>query len=106
MLRRLKLALVESYVGAIAVGWLLAQGIMHFASIFTAPLTDWFARKEYWELTNRPGISRGFPFESALPELAKSVSLLFFFYLLLRWLYFRPVEPKSAETTGVRSDPG
>jgi hypothetical protein len=30
MFKRLKKTLVESYVGAIGLGWLFAQGILHF----------------------------------------------------------------------------
>jgi hypothetical protein len=30
MIRRLKLALTETYIGAIALGWLLAEDIMQF----------------------------------------------------------------------------
>ena len=38
MFERLKQSVVESQVGAIALGWLLAQSLVHFASIFTAPV--------------------------------------------------------------------
>jgi hypothetical protein len=38
MFERLKQSVVESYVGAIALGCLLAQSLVHFASIFTAPV--------------------------------------------------------------------
>jgi len=98
MLKRLKSALVESFVGAIALGWLLAQGIMHFANTFTAPVADWIARREYREFAARPGTTT-FSFQGALPELARSVSLLLLCYVLLRWLYFKPVKPLSVEST-------
>jgi hypothetical protein len=38
MFERLKQSVVESYIGAIALGWLLAQSLVHFANIFTARL--------------------------------------------------------------------
>jgi len=37
MLERLKSALTKSYVGAIAVGWLVAQGLIDVSSIIVAP---------------------------------------------------------------------
>jgi len=104
MLRRLKSALVESFVGAIALGWLLAQGIMHFANIFTAPVADWIARREYREFADRPSMSTTVSFQGALPELAKSISLLLLCYILLRWLYFKPAEQKSIESTAAPSE--
>lgn len=106
MLKRLKSALVDSFVGAIALGWLLAQGIMHFAYIFTAPVADWVARREYREFALRSGVSTGFSFEGALPELAKSVSLLLLCYILLRWLYFKPAVPQSVESNAGPSEQG
>lgn len=38
MLNRLKRTLVESFVGAIALGYLLAQTILHFVNIFASPV--------------------------------------------------------------------
>ena len=104
MLRRLKSALVESFVGAIAVGWLLAQGIMHFANIFTAPLADWVARREYREFADHPSMSTSVSFQAALPELARSVSLLLLCYILLRWLYFKPVTQGPIESAATPSE--
>jgi hypothetical protein len=47
MFDRLKQALVESYVGAIVLGYLFAQGILHFVDIFTTPVAGWISRKQY-----------------------------------------------------------
>jgi len=41
MFERLKQSVqsvLASYVGATALGWLLAQSLVHFANIFTAPV--------------------------------------------------------------------
>ena len=92
MFKRLKSVLVESFVGAIALGWLLAQGLMHFAEVFIAPIAAWVTRTEYREFANRPDVSSAFTFRSALPELAKSAALLLLCYVLLRWLYFNAPE--------------
>jgi hypothetical protein len=47
MFERLKQSVVESYVGAIALGWLLAQSPVYFANIFTAPVARSILRREY-----------------------------------------------------------
>jgi hypothetical protein len=47
MFDRLKQAVVESYVGAIALGYLFAQLAQHFVNIFASPIAGWVARKQY-----------------------------------------------------------
>ena len=42
MLERLRQTLVESYVGAVALGWLLAGGLMDFVGIFSPPVAFGF----------------------------------------------------------------
>ncbi len=93
MLKRLRKALVKSFVGAIALGWVFAQGIIHFAYVFSAPIANWFARREYSGLLDRHPV--GFSFQDALPELIRSLALLVLGYLLLRWLYFKPIEEET-----------
>jgi hypothetical protein len=97
MLKHLKKALVNSFVGAIALGWLFAEGIQHFAYIFSAPLAGWLMRREYSGFTGRASGMTGFTLQDALPELARSFSLLLLGYLLLCWLYFKPLEEKTIE---------
>jgi hypothetical protein len=92
MFERIRRAMVESFVGAVALGWLFAQGILHLVDIFAAPITGWIARSEYSTLTDH--VSTGFLFRDSLPELARSFFLLLFWYILLRWLYMNP--PKKA----------
>jgi|SRR5664279_1678071 len=103
MLERLKKALVNSFVGAIGLGWLLAQGILHFASVFSAPISEWLVRREYRGVTDRATAQIGFSLQDALPELVKSLSLLLLGYLLLRWLYFKPLEQQTAEPSAKQS---
>jgi len=78
---------VKSFVGAIALGWIFAQGILHFAYIFSAPVTGWLSRREFSGL-----VGHTTPLDEALLELARSVVVLVVGYLLLRWLYFKPLE--------------
>lgn len=97
MFERLKRALVESFVGAIALGYLFAQGILHFVNIFTSPVAGWVARKEYREFIPRTTASAGFSLQDALPELIRFFLLLLVWYVLLRWLYFKPLKKETSE---------
>lgn len=103
MLERLRKALVESFAGTIALGWLFAQGILHFAYIFSAPVAGWLTRREYHGIAERGAISTSFSLQDALPELVRSFSLLAVAYLLLRWLYYRPVAPETTEPQSQQS---
>jgi|HubBroStandDraft_2_1064218.scaffolds.fasta_scaffold269526_2 hypothetical protein len=99
MFERLKNILVSSYIGTIALGWIFAQGILHFAYIFSAPVVGWMTRREYRGLMEH-GTVTGFTLRDSLPELVKSLSLLVIGYFLLRLLYFGPPDKqKIAETS-------
>ena len=87
MLDRLKRVLVESFVGAIALGYLFASAILNFVNIFVAPVAGWASQKTY------PGIIRqnntlGLPLQVAIPQLVSFLVLVLVWYILLRWLYF------------------
>jgi hypothetical protein len=99
MLNRLRAVLVNSFVGAIGLGWLFAQGVLHFAYVFSAPIASWLTRREYRGIADRPNFSTAFSLQDALPELVRSFSLLLVAYLLLRWLYFKPIESQTAEAS-------
>lgn len=103
MFKRLKRALVTSFVGTIALGWLFAQGIMHFANIVSAPVAGWLVRREYRGVMERANVATGFSLQDALPELIRSFSLLLVGYLLLRWLYFKPLEQEATESGSEQS---
>lgn len=96
MFKRLKRALVSSYVGTIAVGWIFAQGILHFAYVFSAPIISWIARNEYRGIMEQSTL-KGFALRDGLPDLVRSIALLVLGYLLLRWLYFGPLEEPEVE---------
>ncbi len=102
MFERLRRVVVESFVGTVALGYLLAQCILEFVSIFSSPIQEWVVRKEYREFAPSPARLTGFPFDYALPGLAKFVPLLLVWYLLLRWLYFKPLKH---ETTAPAPNP-
>ena len=97
MLNRMKKSLVESFVGAIALGYLLAQGIMHFAYIFSAPLARWMMRDEYRRFGEHVTTSASFLFKDAGIELARSFFLFLIWYILLRWLYLKPFKEEALD---------
>jgi hypothetical protein len=97
MLNRLKRALVETYVGAIALGYLLAQGILHFVNIFASPVARWISRKEYGGLVPGTTALPGFSLQDALPELVRFSLLLLVWYALLRWLYVNSLAKEISE---------
>jgi hypothetical protein len=104
MLKQLKKVLVESFVGAIAIGWIFSQGILHFTFIFSAPVASWIQRRQYGELISGTHISTTFSLQDAVPDLVRSIALLLVGYLLLRWLYFNPVEEEMATPGPEQSD--
>lgn len=97
MFERLKRALVESFVGAVALGYLLAQAVLHFANVFTSPLSGWVARKELREFGCRSTALAGISVQDALPELVRFLIILPVWYFLLRWLYFSPLKEETSE---------
>lgn len=99
MFDRLKQVLVESFMGAIALGWLLAQAVAHFANIFTVPVARWVTRSEYTGLTGCAIAMTGFSLRDVLPEFVRFVVLLLVWYILLRWLYFKPLKKETTEPT-------
>jgi hypothetical protein len=90
MLERLKRALVDSFVGALALGWLFAQGLEHLAYVFSAPVASWLNRREYRRGGAFADIPTGFFLQDALLELIRSFALVAVAYILLRWLYYAP----------------
>lgn len=93
MFRRLKSKLVESFVGMIALGWLLAQGLIHLAYILITPFNTWFVQNQFRAMRSTDGstVSANFSMVNALPELLRAIALLLLWYLLFYWLYMRPM---------------
>jgi ABC-type sulfate transport system permease component len=93
MFDRLKRTLVESFVGAIALGYLFAQAALYLVNVFAAPVAGWVRRKEFPGSTATAGLS----LQAALPQLVSFVVLLLIWYVLLRWLYFTPPKSETSE---------
>ena len=86
MLKRIKRALVDSYIGAIGLGYLLAEVILYFVSIFSAPVASWITQKQT-AVMNQPSSPMELILLRAVPQLIDFVLLLVLWYILLRWLY-------------------
>lgn len=103
---KVKRALVTSYVGAVALGWLFAQGLLHFASIFSAPIAGWLVRQQYRGLLESANRPTSFSLHDAVSELIRCIAILLVGYFLLRWLYFtpleQPVEPSAEQNPAPR----
>ena len=89
MLERLRSILVQSFVGAIGLGFLLSQMVAHFANTLAYSASNWLVQN-----SSINGLAvRRFQAETIIVELVRGIFLLLVAYLLLYWLYF----PKSAK---------
>jgi hypothetical protein len=97
MFERLKRALEESFVGAIALGYLLAQIILNFVDIFASPVAHWVSEKDANRFLTATTAPASFALEDALPDLIRFFLLLLVWYVLLRWLYIKPLKKDASE---------
>lgn len=104
MLDRLKRALVDSFIGAIALGYVLAQIIWHFAGIFASPVVAWLLDKHRQEFASSIFASPTLSPEDALPDLIRFLLLLLIWYVLLRWLYLEPLKKGSSDPAQNREE--
>lgn len=100
-MNKLKAALVESFVGTVALGWMFALAIEHFANAFAAPWRMWTTRRIF-SSGLRPATNLNFSLQDAAPDLIVGVLLVLIGLALLRWLYFKPIG--RAELTSARPD--
>ena len=95
MLNRMKRAVVDSYIGAIALGYLLAAVILSFVRIFATPISAWVAETRYHGVVPDMATPH-FTFQDSYPELVSFVLSLVLWYLLLRWLYMTPTRSEAS----------
>ncbi|HXT85507.1 MAG TPA: hypothetical protein VN745_00660 [Verrucomicrobiae bacterium] len=94
MFKQLKSILVESYVGAIALGYLLAESVLYLVSLVAAPVTAWATEERYRTTMSRQMSWADLAGPDLIETLVKFILLLLFWFILIRWLYFRrPDEP-------------
>jgi hypothetical protein len=103
MADRLKIALVESYTGAIAAGSLLSLSIYHFVTALMTPLTVWM---QQWAteqaMESYPGLVGPRATHSvvvAVPQLAGALVLLAISLALVKWLYYPEAKPQTPDET-------
>ncbi len=99
-MRKLRDVLRNEYIGAIAIGFLLAQSVIHFIGAIIQPLTFALSPR-----TTMFGRERVFSWElMILPSVVSAFLDLLAGYLLFRWLYGdSPTEPSAKEQA---TDPG
>jgi hypothetical protein len=96
MFDRLKRVLVESFIGTVGLGYLLAEAVLYFVRVFESPVAAWATRKLYRGLVLDSTFFSGTPLRAAAPPAVGFVLLLLVWYLLLRWLYFTPIEKEKS----------
>ncbi|SRR6266702_2995609 len=102
MLDRFKRALVESFVGAIALGWIFAQVLIHFVGILSTPVGNWVSRRTFRSFAQQGSMMPEFTFRDSLPEAVRFVGLLIVGVVILRWLYY-PSEAVPAPNVEIPS---
>jgi len=103
MLDRLKQAFGRELCWCYRSRYLFAQGVLHFVNIFVSPVAGWVSRKEYGGLVPRTTSLPGFSLQDSLPELVRFVLLLLVWYVLLRWLYFKPIKKEPSEPAPIQN---
>lgn len=88
MFRRLKTALVDSFVGAIALGYLLAEALENLGFAVVAPLKHRMEQKELYWLSPTSVVPPSLSFRPALVPLIEGIIYLLLALVLLRWLYY------------------
>ena len=94
-MKRLREILLTQYIGAITIGFILAQAAIGFVSEITQTVAG------YWVLQSQRsalGPSTSFPWANFLTSMVSIALNLVVGFLLIRWLY---AEEKGADgTTG------
>jgi nitric oxide reductase large subunit len=98
MFDRFKHAVVESFVGAVALGFILGDVILEFVEVFASPVSSWVSRTQYRALTPHTATVPGFSLRDALPHAVRFFLLLLVWFVLLRWLYFKPLKKETSES--------
>jgi hypothetical protein len=97
MADRLKRVLVESFIGAIALGYVLAEVVFYFVNIFTSPFSAWATGSLYRAIAPGTAASSASYLRAAVSPAVAFVLLLLVWYLILRWLYFTPFKKEEPD---------
>lgn len=96
-MQKIREVLLHEYIGAIAIGFMLAQAAASLIAALMQPLIFYLeTRKSDFGLFGR---EPHFSWERSAPSLVTAVLLLLVSYLLVRWLYFakEPVVPEEKD---------
>jgi hypothetical protein len=105
MFKKARKALVESFVGAIALGCVFAYGVFNLVEAVSVPISNW-AAQQYMVSFSNPSVSRRvveFPWLVVARPLFQGAALVLVGYLLLRWLYY-PTKQTATAATGVSAE--
>lgn len=97
MIDRLKRALIDSYVGVVAIGWMISDAGVRIASAFSEPILTSFRHRLATETFGVRPSSAPIDWQLVFPDLISAAILLAFSYGLLRWLYFAAPPPVQDE---------
>jgi hypothetical protein len=106
MFKKARKALVESFVGAIALGCVFAYGVFNLVDAVSVPFANW-SSVLYTVSVIGPGAVRPpaarFPWVIVAMPVYRGVGLLVIGYLLLRWLYY-PAKQPAITASGVSNE--
>ena len=102
-MRKIRQILLNEYIGAIAIGFLLAQTAGGLIGLVLNPLAF------YWESRNSPhsvfgGDERSFGWHTLLIPLISVILHLLIAFLLLYWLYLRQAKGTGPQELTDRAD--
>ena len=87
MITRLKAGLKQSYIGAIVIALIAADGIRMLVGVLLIPINNYAMRDRLMDTTGFALKQPLFPAGELLTGFARSIVHLGTAYLILRWLY-------------------
>ncbi len=103
-MKKIREVLKNEYIGAVAIGVVIAFSIISFISTVLQTVIV------YWESRHRASSvfapSVEFPWVNLIAGIAPVVLYLLVAYILMRWLYYRPDAPAVLESPAIQADPG
>ena len=105
MLERLRRTIVETYIGVVALGYLLAEIMIYFIQVFAGPVEIWAQQKWLEPLRRAMDPVRPQPaidvfsivLPAALPNMIRVLGLSLIWWFLFRWLYLRSLQNPASE---------
>jgi hypothetical protein len=103
-MQRIREVLLNEYIGAITIGFILAQAVAGIISAVVQPIAFYWTSRQKSSIFDRAA----FPWDHLILSLVSAALYFLAAYLLLRWLYFQPsgqtVENASADHAPTPTD--